>query len=69
MAAPKRPTHIVTHRSLYLRVEGKLQEMTAGTQLTLSPGQAKKLEKRGMVQSLKEAKSVDFEGSDNSNKN
>ena len=62
MAAPKRPTHTVTHKSLYLRVDGKLQEMAVGTQLTLDGKTAKGLVKKGFVANLKEAKTADVGG-------
>lgn len=60
MAAPKRPTHVVTHPSLYLRVNGKLQEMEVGAQLTLDSNQAAGMVKKGFIKSLKEAKQVDI---------
>ena len=61
MAAPKRPTHVVSHPSLYLRVNGRLQEMAVGAQLTLSDGQAEGMVKKKFIKSLKEAKSVDVD--------
>ena len=60
MAAPKRPTHVVTHPSLYLRVNGKMQEMKVGAQLTLDAKQAAGMVKKGFIKSLKEAKTVDI---------
>lgn len=41
MAAPKRPTHVVTHKRRYLMVDGKMQHIPAGAQLTLTEKQAK----------------------------
>lgn len=43
MAAPKRPTHIVNHGRLYLSVNGKLEHIKKGSQLTLTEKQAKGL--------------------------
>lgn len=56
MAAPKRPTHIVTNPSCYLRVNGKLQELEVGTQLTLDAKVGKRLVEKGFAEDLKEAK-------------
>ena len=53
------PTHEVIHPSLYFRVEGKLQEVEVGTQLTLDKKKGKDLVKRGFVKSLKAAKILD----------
>ena len=61
MAAPKRPTHVVTHPSLYLRVNGKLQEMDVGAQLTLDDKQAAGMVEKNFIKSLKEAKQVDLD--------
>lgn len=61
MAAPKRETHVVTHPSLYLRVNGKLQEMEVGSKLTLSDKQAEGMVKKKFIKSLKEAKSVEVD--------
>lgn len=58
MAAPKRPTHVVTHKNLYLAVKGKLQKQEIGTQLTLSDKQAEKMGAK--VASIKEAKTLDL---------
>ncbi len=62
MTAPKRPTHVVTHvvthSSLYLRVNGKLQPMAVGTQLTLEAKVGKRLVDKGFVEDLKEAKTA-----------
>lgn len=62
MAAPKRPTHRVCKAGLYFTpAEG---EMPVGTQLTLTKDQADKLEKRGLVEPLKDAKTVDVSDAD-----
>lgn len=61
MAAPKRPTHVVTHPSLYLRVNGKLQEQEVGSQLTLDDKTAAGMVAKGFIKSLKEAKQVDLD--------
>lgn len=57
--AKSKPTHVVTHPSLYLRVEGKMQGVAEGTQLTLTDKVAAGMVKRGFVKSLKDAKVVD----------
>lgn len=63
MAAPKRPTHVVVHKRLYMKGEkGKLVHFPAGTQLTLSDEQAKKMGK--MVKSLKDGETVDLTSED-----
>lgn len=58
MAAPKRATHLVVHKQLYLSVGGKLQHVKEGSQITLSSEQAMKLGDR--VRSITEEKSVDL---------
>ena len=60
MAAPKRPTHVVAHKRLYLAVEGKLQHFPEGRQLTLTVKQAQKMGKR--VNSLKSEGTTDLTG-------
>ena len=60
MAAPKKPTHRVAHPRLFLAVEGKLQAMPVGHQLTLTDKQAKGLGLR--VQSLKDSGTSDLSG-------
>lgn len=60
--ATTKATHVVKHRNLYMSVKGKLQHFPAGTQLTLTDAQAKKM--GGRVGSLAEAKSVDLTGAD-----
>lgn len=56
MAAPKRATHVVSHKRLYLMVDGKLQHVEQGSQLTLD-----KADKLGdKVKSLKAAEVVDL---------
>lgn len=59
MAAPKRSTHVVEHKRLYLAVDGKVQHVEKGTQLTLNEKQARGLGAR--VRSLKDASSLDLE--------
>ena len=43
MALDKKPTHTVTHKRLYLSVEGKLQHVKEDSPLVLSAKQAKGL--------------------------
>ena len=64
MAAPKRPTHSVIHSSLYFRVNGKLQELAVGTQLTLDDKQAARMVAKGFIKSLKDAKQIDLNPAD-----
>ncbi len=64
MAAPKRPTHVVTNSNLYLMVGGKLCEQKAGTQLTLTTKQAEVMVSRGMIRSLKDDSVVEPDGTD-----
>jgi hypothetical protein len=64
MAAPKRPTHIVEHKNLFLGVEGKLQHFKKGTELTLTAAQAKKLGAK--VKALGKSSSVDMTDDDKS---
>lgn len=59
MAAPKRPTHVVEHKRLFLAVKGKLEHVEKGTQLTLTEKQASGLGPR--VRSLKDAPLLDLE--------
>jgi len=58
MAAPKRPTHVVTHKKLYLMSDGKLQHMAEGTELVLDAKVAKSLGNK--VKKLGEGKTVDL---------
>jgi predicted transcriptional regulator len=51
--------YIVQHKSLYLRVEGKLQEMPVGTKVKLEPKQAEKMLAKGMIFDPKEVKTVE----------
>lgn len=56
MAAPKKPTHVVIHDSLYLAGKnGKPELNPKGKALTLSAKQAEKMIERGMVAPIKEA--------------
>ena len=58
MAAPKRATHVVEHKRLYLSVEGKLTHFPKGKTLTLTAKQAQKLDNR--VKSLKDDDTTDL---------
>lgn len=60
MAAPKRPTHVVIHPSLYLRVNGQIQQMEKGAHLTLDGKTAERLVAKGFVASIKDAPQVDL---------
>ncbi len=62
MAAPKRPTHRVVKSGLYF--SPKNGELAVGDHLTLTDKQAEKLEKRGMVEPLKDVKTVDASEAD-----
>lgn len=53
-------THEVLHPKLYLRVEGKLQHVEAGTELNLTKDQAKALGSK--VRSLTEKKQLSSSG-------
>lgn len=63
MASNKKMTHVVTHPSLYLRVDGKLQEMEKGTKLALGGGAAKQLMKKKFIAPIGEAKELDLDQS------
>lgn len=58
MAAPKKATHIVVHKKLYLAVEGKLQHVKAGSELTLDAKTAKQLGTK--IKKLGEEKAIDL---------
>lgn len=58
MAAPKKATHVVNHRRLYLAVGGQLQHVPAGTEVAMSNEQAKRL--GGKVAKIGEQKAVDL---------
>jgi hypothetical protein len=60
MAAPKKATHVVVHRKLFMAVGGKLQHVKAGTEVTLTPVQAKGLEAKGRVMKIGDQKAVDL---------
>ena len=57
MAAPKKATHTVVNRKLYMFVAGKTQHIPAGTEITLTGKQAEKL--RDKVKRIGEKKTVD----------
>lgn len=46
MAASKKPTHVVRHKRLYLAVNGVLKHIPKGSELALTPKQAKGLGRR-----------------------
>lgn len=48
----EKTTHVVTHPSLYLRVNGKIQQMNVGDKLTLTGTQAEGLERKGFVEKV-----------------
>ena len=58
--ADKKPTHVVTHDSLYLAVGGKLQEVPNGTQVYLTAAQAKPLAEKGRVTTIKERAALEI---------
>ena len=58
MAAQKKATHIVVHKKLYLAVEGKLQHVKAGSELTLDAKTAKQLGDK--IKKLGEEKAIDL---------
>ena len=60
MAAPKRMTHVVTHKKLYLMTGGKLQHVVAGTELRLDAKIAKGLGSK--IKKLGEGKQIDLTG-------
>ena len=63
MGAPKRPTHVVAHKKLYMAVEGKLQHMKQGTELVLSDKVAEKLGKKVRVMGEEDAVDLTETGS------
>ena len=58
MAAPKKATHVVEHKKLYLAVKGKLQHVPAGTEIALDEKAAGQMGKK--VLKLGEKKAVDL---------
>ena len=60
MAAPKRPTHVVVHKKLYLMAEGKLQHIKAGSELVLDEKTAKELGKK--IKKMGEEETIDLTG-------
>lgn len=58
-----KPNYVVSHPSLYLRVNGKLQEMSLGDQIALGEKEAAGMLKKGFVKSLKDAKTVEVDTS------
>lgn len=55
--------YVVAHKSLYLRVNGKLQEMEEGSSVSLDPEQAKKMLESGMIKDPSDKASVTPGGS------
>ena len=62
MAAPKKATHVITHRKQYMAVGGKLQHVPEGTEVALSVEQGNRMVKRGRVLAIGQKKSVDLTG-------
>ena len=62
MANTKKATHVVTHPRLYLAVNGKLQHVEQGHEVTLSAAQAKSLGSK--VEAIKERKRLDLTAGD-----
>lgn len=60
MAAPKKATHVVTHRKQYMAVGGKLQHVPKGTEVALSVEHGKSMVKRGRALVIGEQKAVDL---------
>ena len=60
MPAPKKATHVVAHPKLFMAVDGKLQHVPKGTEITLTSTQAKGLVAKGRVLVVGEKKSVDL---------
>ena len=60
MAKQKDATHVVVHKKLYLAVEGKLQHMKAGTELTLDDKTAEQL--GGKIKKIGEGDHIDLTG-------
>ncbi len=60
MAAPKKATHVVTHRKQYMAVGGKLQHVPKGTEVAMSVEQGKRMVKRGRAMVIGEKKAVDL---------
>ncbi len=58
MSKEKANTHVVTHDSLYLRVEGKLQEMKRGDYIHLTEKQLGNKIKRKFVAAIKDFEAV-----------
>lgn len=71
MAAPKRATHVVVHPKLCLAVEGKVQRVPKGTQLTIDKenlSQYKNLIATGKIKDLSEVKTIAMSGDPGSDK-
>lgn len=62
MAAPKRPTHTVTHKNLYLKnpETNKMEHIQSGSNLTLSREQAEKKRIGKFVSPLSQDKTTDL---------
>lgn len=57
--APKQKTYMVDHKSLYMRVNGKMIKMNAGDEITLTEDQAKKMKARGMIKDVGKQVNID----------
>lgn len=53
-------THVVDHPSLYMMVGGKMTEMAVGTELTLDKKTGERMENKGFVKKISDAKPVDL---------
>ncbi len=62
MAKNGKATHVVTHDSWYLRVEGKMQEVKRGTELTLTKKQAEKAIDHGFIAEISDAEPLAVAG-------
>jgi len=62
MAAPKKPTHVVDHKKLYLAVAGKLQHIPQGTEIVLAEAAAERLGKK--VRKIGEKNAIDLTKAD-----
>lgn len=53
-------THVVVHKKLYLAVDGKLEKIPCGTEVTFTAKQAEKLLAAGKIAKIGEQSSVDL---------
>lgn len=60
MGAPKKATHIVVHRKLYLAGKGKPVHYPVDTEMVLSKEIGDRLIEKGMVKEIGEKKAVDL---------